>query len=129
VPDQSTASQSGGSTSPKLDQPASQRIDSGPTTAPEDNGDQPAETVETSHIDTPVVATPAHDTQDLNDLDDIPYSPSSESVSSSEGNVRNDRQGYFPSALRALPGAAGISVFKRMWDLQAQHQEKSSNNI
>ncbi|KAF5676023.1 hypothetical protein FDENT_9563 [Fusarium denticulatum] len=61
--------------------------------------------------------------------DDIDYHPTVRDSQTAAKDARKDRQsqGYFPSALRALPATAGISAFKRMWGFrdQAQSQNKS----
>ncbi|KAF5968085.1 hypothetical protein FCOIX_11597 [Fusarium coicis] len=61
--------------------------------------------------------------------DDISYHPTVRDSQTAAKDARKDRQsqGYFPSALRALPTTAGISAFKRMWGFrdQAQSQNKS----
>ncbi|KAG8359171.1 hypothetical protein FVEN_g3307 [Fusarium venenatum] len=87
---------------------------------PKHDGGQAAKSVKKSRADKPVLAAPVPNSRELDDLDDVPYSPSSGNQSPSTGDVRKDRQGYFPSSLRTFPGAAGISAFKRMWGFQDQ---------
>ncbi|GKU13294.1 unnamed protein product [Fusarium langsethiae] len=99
-----------------LTEPSAPAADSKPETIDNTQADEatsPKPVVSPKHDGVPVSGEP-------DDLDDIPYSPSSGSQSPSTNDVRKDRQGYFPSALRALPGAAGISAFKRMWGFQDQ---------
>ncbi|KAF0635854.1 hypothetical protein FPSE5266_10715, partial [Fusarium pseudograminearum] len=99
------------------DTPANEATPSKPVVSiPKQDGGKPVERVNKSHVDKPVLAAPVPNTREPDDLDDVPYSPSSGNQSPST----NDRKGYFPSALRALPGAAGISAFKRMWGFQDQ---------
>ncbi|PTD13402.1 hypothetical protein FCULG_00003735 [Fusarium culmorum] len=99
------------------DTPADEATPSKPVVSiPKQDGGKPVESVNKSHVDKPVLAAPVPNTREPDDLDDVPYSPSSGNQSPST----NDRKGYFPSALRALPGAAGISAFKRMWGFQDQ---------
>ncbi|KAF5582626.1 hypothetical protein FPCIR_9475 [Fusarium pseudocircinatum] len=61
--------------------------------------------------------------------DDLDHHPTVRDSQTAAKDARKDRQsqGYFPSALRALPATAGISAFKRMWGFrdQAQSQNKS----
>ncbi|KAM0242822.1 hypothetical protein ACHAPO_001245 [Fusarium lateritium] len=87
---------------------------------PNHDGGQATKSVKKSRADKPVLAAPVPNSRELDDLDDVPYSPSSGNQSPSTGDVRKDRQGYFPSSLRTFPGAAGISAFKRMWGFQDQ---------
>ncbi|KAF4500658.1 hypothetical protein FAGAP_3148 [Fusarium agapanthi] len=76
--------------------------------------------------DCPVEAPEADDPESKDDVD---YHPTARDSQTSAKDARKDRQsqGYFPSALRALPSTAGISAFKRMWGFrdQARTQNKS----
>ncbi|KAF4947694.1 hypothetical protein FGADI_10203 [Fusarium gaditjirri] len=71
----------------------------------------------------------APELDDPESKDDVDYHPTARDSHTSAKDARKDRksQGYFPSALRALPATAGISAFKRMWGFrdQAQTQNKS----
>ncbi|KAL9574848.1 hypothetical protein ACKAV7_000845 [Fusarium commune] len=70
----------------------------------------------------------APEPDDPESKDDVDYHPTARDSHTSAKDARKDRQsqGYFPSALRALPATAGISAFKRMWGFrdQAQTQNK-----
>ncbi|KAF5591802.1 uncharacterized protein FSUBG_10383 [Fusarium subglutinans] len=72
----------------------------------------------------------APEADDPESKDDVDYHATARDSQTSAKDARKDRQsqGYFPSALRALPSTAGISAFKRMWGFrdQAQTQNKSS---
>ncbi|KAG5819017.1 hypothetical protein H9Q74_009722 [Fusarium xylarioides] len=71
------------------------------------------------------VEAPEPDDPELKD--DIEYHPTARDSQTSAKDARKDRQsqGYFPSALRALPATAGISAFKRMWGFRDQAQTQN----
>ncbi|EXL49470.1 hypothetical protein FOCG_09817 [Fusarium oxysporum f. sp. radicis-lycopersici 26381] len=86
------------------------------------NNDQVLDREKASPVEAP-------EPDDPESKDDVDYHPTARDSHTSAKDARKDRQsqGYFPSALRALPATAGISAFKRMWGFrdQAQTQNKS----
>ncbi|KAF4982557.1 hypothetical protein FZEAL_1836 [Fusarium zealandicum] len=95
--------------------PESKEVDVAVRQSTKDDSDQ---FVDTEELSAPVEVSKPKD-------DGVTYSPSATGLHSPPKDVQEPKQGqgYFPSALRALPATGGFSAWKKMWGYGGQSKD------